>query len=414
MNTVQTMLDIGRNQCLNAARLLRGQPVTTPSFASMTLDPDDVEIAERLLAVRSDWDDEEVLNQYQRQFADWNGSRHAYAFMSGREALSACIDALELVPGDEVIVPGYTCVVVANAFRYAGINPVFVDIELDTYGVDAADLARKMSPRTRAIVVHHLYGLISRDCLEVIDLARRLGVKVIEDCAHSTGAMLDGLRVGNLGDVSFFSTERSKVFSTIVGGLAATNDDAIGARLKEFHQAAAAPDHKTTSTVLNNVILDYNGFKHAQRWWRRDLAVLQRRQGHLISTTRAEERGSRPSGYGRRMSSPIAAIGLNQLGKVDCYNQQRARTAQKWHEWCDSSGYRKPLVVEGSQPIFLRYPVLVEAERKANTEWALGELNVSLGVWFVSNLHPASCHVEGCPNADRAVDQCVNLPTLVD
>lgn len=414
MSAVAAFLQIGRNQRRNVFNALRGHPLAPTSFASMTLDQDDIEIAERLLAERSRWDDHDVVIDYQRRFAEWNGTRHAFAFMSGREALSACLEALQLVPGDEVIVPAYTCVVVVNALRYAGINPVFVDIELDTYGADHADVARKITPRTRAILIQHAYGLVSRDCLPIMELARDNDIKIIEDCAHAAGAMLDGEKVGNLGDISFFSSERSKVFNTITGGFSATNDGEIARRLQELHERAAEPDDRQTAAILKNVILDYFGLKHPQRWWRGDLANIRHGRHRIVSTSKGEERGRKPAKYGQRMRAPVAAIGLNQLRKIDHYNMRRVRTARRWDEWCDASGYARPVIVEGSRPIFLRYPVLVEAERKANTAWALKELGVTLGVWFVSNLHPAPIHIDGCPNANVAVARCVNLPTLVD
>jgi dTDP-4-amino-4,6-dideoxygalactose transaminase len=112
------------------------------------------------------------------------------------------------------------------------------------------------------------------------------------------------------------------------------------------------------------------------------------------------------------MPAPIAAIGINQLGKVDHYNEHRRQTAKRWDAWCEVSGYKKPLVIDQSIPVYLRYPVLVEPEKKQNLSWAFKELGIKPGVWFVSNIHPARRTVIGCPNADLAVKQCVNFPTL--
>jgi perosamine synthetase len=133
----------------------------------------------------------------------------------------------------------------------------------------------------------------------------------------------------------------------------------------------------------------------------------------LISTTPEEEAGIRPETYGRRMPSPIAALGLNQLRKIDAFNAERRATAKRWDDWCNRRGYARPVVVADSQPVFLRYPVLVGPERKRDTSWARAELGVGVGVWFVSHLHPAKGRVEGCPNADRAVAECVNIPCLL-
>jgi dTDP-4-amino-4,6-dideoxygalactose transaminase len=401
-----------KRQARNVGHALTGRALTTPPLGSATLDEDDVRIARAWLRDRSGWGGSEVVEQYESEFAAWNGSRRAFAFMGGRVALSAAIHALGLGRGDEVIVPGYTCVVVPNAFAFAGVDVVYSDIELDTYGLDAARLERAITPRTRAILVQHLYGLVSRDYAATLEIARRRGLRVIEDCAHVTGAEFHGARVGNRGDVAFYSSEQSKVFTTIQGGMATTNDEEIAARLAEYRDRAPYPDPRWIERQLHNVILNYYQFKHPRRWWRGDLAVIAHGRKRLISTTEEECRGIRPSYYGRRMPAPIAAIGRNQLQKIDAYNERRRVGARRWDAWCESSGHRKPVVIEHSVPVYLRYPVLVEPERKRNTSWARKELGVTLGVWYVTHTHPAVRVVEGCPNADQAVARCVNFPCL--
>ena len=412
MSRLKILRRAARHQAKNLLAALSGRKLTQVSLSSMTLDEDDVALAERWLKDRTAWHDEPVVSNYEKTFAAWNGSKHASAFMSGRVALSACLHALELQPGDEVIVPGYTCVVVANAFEFAGVRPAYADIELDTYGLDAEQLPGRITSRTRAILIQHLYGLVCRDYEAILKIAAAHGLKVIEDCAHACGAEYHGTKVGNRGDVAFYSSEQSKVFNTIQGGLAVTNQDALAVRLREYCQAAAVPDEAWIDRQLHNVILNFFQFKHPGRWWRGDWANWCHGSKRLVSTTKDEERGTRPAHYGRRMPAPIAALGLNQLRKIDGYNKQRRATARHWDQWCAARGYTPPRVVEGSVPVFLRYPVLVEPERKQDRAWAKRELNVELGVWFASHLHPSHRPVTGCPNADTAVARCINLPCL--
>jgi perosamine synthetase len=402
-----------RHQLANGARVVRGLPLTVPSLQSMTIGKDDVLLARKWLADESQWHDETQINRFEASFASWNGSAHAFSFLSGRVALSACVEALSLRPGDQVVVPGYTCVVVANAFRFAGIELVYADIELDTYGLDASRLEKKIASRTRAVVLHHLYGIVCRDYEQVIAMARNHGLAVIEDCAHATGARFRGRRVGNLGDVAVYSSEKSKVFSTIQGGIAVTNDDRIAERLRDYQSRAPFPPEAVTERQLRNVLLEYYEQRHPGRWWLGDVATALYGRHRLISTLPEEELGIRPATYGWRMPPPIAALGLNQLLKIDQFNVQRRATAKRWDDWCRSRGYGRPLIVTGSEPVFLRYPVLVEPERKRDASWAKAELGVRLGVWFVSHLHPARDRIENCPSADRAVAGCVNFPCIL-
>jgi perosamine synthetase len=391
---------------------LCGYPFLTPSFGSMTLDEDDLDVAGRWITNREGWYDDTVTRQYAIKFAEWNSSKYAYAFMGGRVALSAAIYALDLRPGDEIIVPGYTCIVVDNALLYDNLKPIYSDIELDTYGLDSSVIEDKITGKTRAILLQHLYGLVCRDYIEIMNLAQRHNLKVIEDCAHSTGAEYYGKKVGNLGDVAFYSNEQSKVFNTIQGGLVVTNNDAYGKRLKEFFDRAPYPDKEIIVKQLRSVGLNYYKYKHPQRWWIGELMELIYGDDHFETTSKEEAEGVKPAHYGCKMPSPVAALGICQLAKIDTYNEKRRTVAKQWEKWCRDNGYQNPLVVEGSVPVYLRYPVLVEPEKKRNHTWALKELGVDVGVWFTSNLHPSTKAVVGCPNADIAISRCINFPCL--
>jgi len=411
--SIKALARFGYHQTKNIAKLFLGYPLTTPSLGSVTLDRDDLLIAKSQLNDRENWFAHDIVKEYENEFAKWNGSKYAFAFMGGRVALSACIYALNLKPDDEVILPGYTCVVVPNAFHFAGVKTVYSDIELDTYGLDASLIEEKITSKTKVILLHHLYGIVCRDYEQIIKIAKRHNLYVIEDCSPSTGAVFNNKKVGNLGDVAIYSSEQSKVFTTIQGGMAVTNDDLLAERLKEYYDQAGYPDEELIDKQLQSVMINYYSYKDSQRWWKGELIRLLYRNKIIISTTKEEEQGIKPHYYGKKMPSPIAAIGLNQLKKIDLYNEQRRQTAKKWDKWCDNNGYKKPLIIQNSVPVYLRYPVMVEPEKKSDTSWAYKELGVSLGVWFVSNIHPASWRVEGCPNADRAVKQCVNFPGVI-
>ena len=410
---LKALARFGYHQSKNVVKLFLGYPLTTPSLGSVTLDHDDLLIAKSQLRNKENWFNPNTVREYESAFANWNGSKYAFAFMGGRVALSACIYALNLKSGDEVILPGYTCVVVPNAFHFAGVKTIYSDIELDTYGLEASLIEEKITPKTKAILLHHLYGLVCRDYEKIIKIARKHKLYVIEDCSQSTGAVFKNRKIGNFGDVAIYSSEQSKVFTTIQGGLAVTNDDLLAGRLKEYYDQVSYPDTKLIDKQLHSVIINYYSNKDSQRWWKGDLIRLLYIDKIIISTTKEEERGIKPAYYGCKMPSSIAAIGLNQLKKIDHYNEQRQQTAKKWDKWCENNGYKKPLIIQNSVPVYLRYPVMVESEKKSDTSWAYKELGVSLGAWFVSNIHPATWRVNGCPNADRAVKQCVNFPGVI-
>jgi perosamine synthetase len=403
---------IARSQAIVLRNLVRGWPLLYTGPTAMTIDEDDLALAASLLDDRAGWIDPAPIAAFERAFAAWNGSRHAFAFASGRVALSAAIEALDLAPGDEVVVPGYTCVVVANAFHNAGVRTVYADIELDTYGLDAQALHAAITPRTRAVLIHHLYGLVSRDFAAALDIARARGLWIIEDCAQAAGAVHAGVKVGNFGHVGFYSADPSKPFNCVEGGVAVVNDDEVARKLAAAYNRSTLQSAETVANRLRNVSLNYALNKDPRRWWKADLAWLRNGDEYFYGIPDAEVAGAPPADAGHRMSAPIAQLASNQLGKLDYYNTRRRANAGRWTAWCTSHGFAPPLVAEGSTPVFLRYPVLVTPAMKRDLRWAYRSLGVVPGTWFVTHLHPAPIRLDHLPNATRAVEQCINFPTL--
>ncbi|MEX2151185.1 MAG: aminotransferase class I/II-fold pyridoxal phosphate-dependent enzyme [Steroidobacteraceae bacterium] len=392
--------------------VLSGRALMYPEFGSQTVDREDISLARSLIAGAKSWSDERAIRSFEKSFASWNGSLGARSFMGGRVALTAAIAALQLKAGDEVVIPAYTCVVVPNAFSFAGIAVRFCDVELETFGPDIDALQRSISSGTRAILVQHLYGLVARDLEKILELARRKRIHVIEDCAHAMGAVLHGRKVGTFGDIGFYSTEQSKVISTFNGGVAATNNPELLQRLDRFQRASPFPSNGRIQTLLTNFVLEYQLQKNSWRWLTSEFHRYRHRQDILQSTTEEELNGIRPAHYGQRMPSPLAELALSQMKKIDAYNQLRRANAAHWARVCEERRYKAPLVIEGSVPIYLRYPVMVPASRKQDVRWCLREFGVKPGVWFTGELHPVARPMPGCPNARQAVERCINLPTL--
>ncbi len=382
------------------------------SMLAMTLDRGDRRLARRLLrhpglAGPSD------VDAYEAEFAAWNGSRHAVSFTAGRVALAACIEALELKAGDEVVMPGYTCTVVPNAFENAGVEIVYCDIELDTYGPDFESLSKRIGPRTKAVLLQHLYGIPARDTARIVDLAREHGLWIIEDCAQSTGAAIDGTRIGNFGDVAIYSSEVSKAFTTVQGGLATSNDDALGARLRAYQAKLGPVPDERVDELLGMVDLLWKRYRTL-----RPRRLEKRFQPYydanaIVSTLDEEHEGGRPSQGYHPLPPALALLGRRQLRKLDRLNAERRANAATIMAWCARQGFTVPTPGPGAAPVYVRIPVLVSPERKIKRRWAVSKVGVLPGVWFTSHLHPGNRRVDGCPNADEAIARCINFPGLL-
>jgi dTDP-4-amino-4,6-dideoxygalactose transaminase len=176
---------------------------------------------------------------FEREFAAYIGCRHGIGVASGTEALVLALLALDLKPDDYVATVSHTAVATVAAIELAGARPLLIDIEPRRYTLNPEAFAAALrSPpgRIAAVIPVHLYGLAA-DMTAILDLARAHGVRVIEDCAQSHGAVLDGTRLGGHGDLAAFSFYPTKNLGAIGdGGAVVTNDAALAARLKELRE----------------------------------------------------------------------------------------------------------------------------------------------------------------------------------
>ena len=153
-----------------------------------------------------------ALEQYQHAFAAALGVGHAYGFWKGRVALYAILKALGIGEGDEVILPGYTCVMAVNPILYLGARPVFVDIDPQTFNIDPGRIEEKLTPRSRLIIAQHTYGYPA-DLRAIRDLSRRKGIPFIEDCCLALGSRVDGGLTGTFGAAAYFSFQWNKPYT---------------------------------------------------------------------------------------------------------------------------------------------------------------------------------------------------------
>jgi perosamine synthetase len=172
------------------------------------------------------------IDRFERAVAEVTGAAHAIAVCNGTVALHLALHALGLQPGDEVIVPSFTYIASVNTIAQTGATPIFVDSRLDDWLLDAADVERRITPRTKAIMAVHLYGYAcDMEALRVI--ADQHGLALIEDCAEALGTTLLGKHVGRFGQVGTFSFFGNKTVTTGEGGMVITDDDDLALRMRQ-------------------------------------------------------------------------------------------------------------------------------------------------------------------------------------
>lgn len=248
------------------------------------------------------------VKEFERLFAERHQVKNAIAVTSCTTALHLSLLALGVKPGDEVIVPAFTWVATANAVLYCGATPVFADIHLDSFNIAAEEVKRKITPRTKAIIAVHLFGL----CADMDAIKAVAGnIPIIEDAACASGAGYKGRPAGGLGTMACFSFHPRKAITTGEGGMITTDDDALA----------------QTVDVLRN---------HG--------ASVSEEQRH---------RGPRPyilpdfkvMGFNYRMTDLQGALGMVQLKKLDRFIQERKHWADYYFRELQSVNWlRLPLV----------------------------------------------------------------------
>jgi dTDP-4-amino-4,6-dideoxygalactose transaminase len=227
---------------------------------------------------------------FERAFALRHEVAHALATTSCTTALHLILAAMEIGPGDEVLVPAFTWVATANAVLYCGARPVFVDVDRRTFNMDPARVAERLTPRTRAILVVHLFGLCAD--LEAIAAAAP-GIPILEDAACAAGAAYRGRPAGSLGLAGAFSFHPRKSITTGEGGMLTTDDAALAERANMLrNHGASVSEEQRHLGPKPYIMADFN----------------------LL-------------GFNYRMTDLQGAVGLVQLGKLDALIDERRRWA---------------------------------------------------------------------------------------
>lgn len=201
-----------------------------------------LEVAYAHDAASRGWNGEwsKYLTKFESEFAKYVGAKYALATSSCTGALQIALMSLNIGSGDEVIVPDETWVATANAVRYVGAIPIFADIELDTWNIDASSIESLITPKTKAVIAVHMYGHPAR-MSKILDVARRHGLKVVEDAAPAIGAEWEGQRCGSFGDFAAFSFQGAKLLVTGEGGMLVTNDDVLYEKAKKIWDQGRNP-----------------------------------------------------------------------------------------------------------------------------------------------------------------------------
>ncbi len=221
-------------------KFIKDESYTFINEASLEFEPTLEEIIKVLKTKHLDILDGIAHKEFEKQFAEWTGVKHAIFVNSGTAALFCAMRAKDIGPGDEVIVPPFTFMATASSVLHTNAMPIFADIELKTYNLDPNDAIKKITPKTKAIIPVHLAGMPA-DMDPLVEVCKEKGIFLLEDACQAHGAKYKGKMVGAIGDAGCFSFFPSKNMTTGEGGMITTNDDKLAeqCRIVRHHGESA-------------------------------------------------------------------------------------------------------------------------------------------------------------------------------
>lgn len=354
----------------------------------------------------------ENIRQLEQWFCNYFGVSYAVSFNSGRSAMVALLKAFDVKEGDEVILQAFTCVAVPNAILALNAVPVYADIN-ESFTLDANDVAKKISKKTKAFLVQHTFGIPS-DMEKLQSLAKQHKLYLIEDCAHTIGSMYKNKKLGTLGDGAFFSFGRDKAFSSVFGGMAVTNNQTVSKKIKTLQKDRPFPDffwiaQQLLHPIAFSIILPlYNVVSLGKIM----LFILQKLRFLSFPVFPEELQGKMEKGFVKKMPNAQASLALLQLKRVSKFNKKREFIAALYKSELSE---KIPFVLKQAIP-FLRYPTLVN--RRDELLFTFRKDGIYLGNWYAHVVDPKGADfakvgykMGSCPNAELAAKKVINLPT---
>ena len=302
----------------------------------------------------------------ENEVADYLGVAHGIAVGSGTDALHLALAGLGLGPGDEVITTPFTFAATVEAIEYVGAQPVLVDIDENTFNLDAGLLEAAITENTRAIIPVHLFGLPA-DMRQISAIAKHHDLLIIEDCAQSFGAALDGRATGSIGHAGAFSFYPTKTMGCLGdGGMIGTNDSDLNERLKEL-------------------------------------------RNHGIG-----EKGEHVRlGFNSRLDEIQAALLRVKLKHIDAMNDRRRQIAAHYNSVLSATSAKTQALIDGAHHVYGYYTILVDDRDALRTK--LADKGVSTALYYAKALHrhthfSTTCRYESLEMSERVAPRCVSLP----
>ena len=363
----------------------------------------------------NDWQEGEDSEKFRLILEDYFKTK-VHLVSSGRSAIYCFLRALKIEEGDEVIIQSYTCNAVPNPVIWAGAKPVYVDINPETLNVDIDDLASKITSKTRLIIVQHTFGRPA-EMDKILELAKKWGIYVLEDCAHALGAKYQDRLLGTFGDAAILSFGREKVISCLTGGALIVSNPKLEKEISLF--VSNLPPYSRRQLVKE--VLNFFSWRSIFRkiYFKKTgadiIKFLYKFDLVNVVTSKKELVGEKPFWYPAGFPNALAKLAIDEFENLDKYNRQRHEIADYYLKNIKNKDFKLLPAHEG---IYLRVVALhtdaseILAQARKMGFW--------FGNWYNSPVYPEDTNKEklgyevgSCPNAEKAASETINLPNYL-
>ncbi len=383
---------------------------------SPNLESEDILSAVKILFQPWKWKTGKNISLVEQWFKDYFQVDTAVTFNAGRSALLAVLKSLNLPEDSEVMCQAFTCVAVPNSIIWAGLKPIYIDID-KSLNLDVTDAQKKITPKTKVLIVQHTFG-IPANMDKITAFCRKHKLFLIEDCAHALGTTYKGRKIGTYADAAIFSFGRDKVVSAIFGGVTIVNGKrkAISDKLLTYHKYINYPStywifQQLMHPILMMVILPLYNFLNIGKGI---LYLAQKLKLLSFPVYQEEKQNFQPQDFPKRLPNALAQLALVQLGKLIKFNQRRRQIAEKYFSKLKNTDFQLPQKVGGA--IYIRFNLL--AEKADEIRFKARKKGIILGNWYQNLIDPKGVDLEktkyifgSCPKAEQTAQNCLNLPT---
>ncbi len=308
------------------------------------------------------------VTEFEKEFADYIGVKHAISVGSGTDALVVALMACGIGEGDEVITTPFTFFATAESISMVGATPVFVDVEKDTYNIDPLKIEDKITKKTKAIMPVHIFGQ-SAKMDKIMAIAKKHNLKIIEDAAQAVGAEYKQKKVGSIGDVGCFSFFPTKNLGCAGdGGMITTSDDNIATIARALRTHGSGENGQRAYNLLNKITEE-----------------VEISEGHDDTVYNPLKYYNYLIGFNTRLDTIQAAILRVKLPNIDNWNEKRRENAKMYDEELKDTCLTLPITIVESKSVYNMY--VVQSENREKMINKLKEKGISTGIYYPVPMH---------------------------